>query len=588
MKIAGHRHSLVLLLCCGLAFLASNFPAQTFAAAVSVPASKAPAPQAVVEDPLGRSTPYGTVIGFIRAVDRNDYQVAANYLEGKQTAKVKEKLAHDLELVLNRGLKVSLDELSRAPEGRLDDGLSVYLEKVGTATYESESLDIVLRRTTKPDTPPIWLFSAETLAGIAVAAEHIDLVWEEAIWPEPFRQILFLSYPLFMWINLLVAIPILAGMAWLITRGLLMFLRPLFLRQGKEHGEITLARIKWLLYLLIFSVMVRIYATAMATAGSRIFFASLANVLMIVVVSWLLIRMTRLATGSKILRLREVSLPGKIAGVELFSWLLVCVWVIGGLFLILRSLGFELTPAVAGLGVGGIAVAFAAQKTIENLFGTVMVIADEAIQVGDHCQAGTIEGRVESIGLRSTRIRTPDRALVSIPNGQLAVMSIGNLARRDKFLFRHNIRLQYETTAGQLRDVLAKIREMMSAHSRLESSTLRVRLIRFGDASLELEAFAYVLTREAEVFLETQEELLLRIMDIIEASGTAVALPAQDASAAFSPFAPGVSKGDGVHGSTGSPRTELKGSPRTELEGSPRTELKGSPRTELKGSPRTE
>src|SRR4051812_2969045 len=104
------------------------------------------------------------------------------------------------------------------------------------------------------------------------------------------------------------------------------------------------------------------------------------------------------------------------------------VFVTAGLFLTLRSLDFELTLAVASLGVGGIAIAFAAQKTIENLFGTVTIVADEATHVGDQCQAGTTEGPVESIGLRSPRIRTADRAVVAIPNGQLAAMTIGNLS----------------------------------------------------------------------------------------------------------------------------------------------------------------
>ncbi len=286
-----------------------------------------------------------------------------------------------------------------------------------------------------------------------------------------------------------------------------------------------LGRIKWLLFLLIFSLVARIAATQAATAEGRIFLASVASVLIIVAVSWLLVRLTKLVARLKTRHLRQVSLPGKIAAVELSSWLFVCLWFIAGLFVILRSLGIELTAVIAGLGIGGIAIAFAAQKTIENLFGTVMVVTDEAIHVGDYCQAGTIEGRVESIGLRSTRIRTLDRAVVSVPNGQLAAMSIGNLARRDKFLFRHSIRLRYETTADQLRHVLAEIRKMMSEQVKLESATIRTRLIRFGDASLELEAFAYVLTDDADVFLEIQEELLLRIIDIVEASGTAVALP---------------------------------------------------------------
>ncbi|HWV90734.1 MAG TPA: mechanosensitive ion channel family protein, partial [Burkholderiales bacterium] len=199
----------------------------------------------------------------------------------------------------------------------------------------------------------------------------------------------------------------------------------------------------------------------------------------------------------------------------------VFVWFTAGLFLILRSMGFELTAVIAGLGIGGIAFAFAAQKTIENLFGTVMVVADEVMQVGDYCQAGAIEGRVESIGLRSTQIRTADRALVSVPNGQLAATTIGNLARRDKFLFRHKIRLGYESTADQVRHVLAQIRKTLLEHAKLDPATVRTRLIRFGDASLELEAFAYVPTLDEGAFLEIQEELLLRIMEIVEASKAA-------------------------------------------------------------------
>jgi MscS family membrane protein len=476
-------------------------------------------------DPLGRSTPYGTVIGFLHAVDKDDYELAANYLEGKQSPKRKAELARDLQVVLNRGLKIGLDNLSRTPEGHLDVGLPAYLEKVGTANFGSESLDIVLRRTTSPDTPLIWLFSSETLLGVTAAADQLDVAWTEAIWPESFKEIRFLSYPLFRWINVLLGIPLLLGLAWLLNLALLRLLRPLDVRHRTKHGESVLPRIKWLLFLLIFSIVARIAATQAATAGGRILIASLASALIIVATGWLLVRLTKIAARLKTRQLRQVNLPGKIAAVELSSWLFVCLWFIAGLFLILRSLGIELTAVVAGLGIGGIAIAFAAQKTIENLFGTVMVVADEAIQVGDYCQAGTIEGRVESIGLRSTRIRTLDRALVSIPNGQLAAMSIGNLARRDKFLFRHNIRLRYETTAEQLRHVLAEIRKMMSERGQLESASIRTRLIRFGDNSLELEAFAYVLTDDAEVFLEIQEELLLRIIDIVEASGTAVALP---------------------------------------------------------------
>jgi MscS family membrane protein len=208
------------------------------------------------------------------------------------------------------------------------------------------------------------------------------------------------------------------------------------------------------------------------------------------------------------------------------------MFVIAGLFLVLRTLGFEVTAAVAGLGVGGIAIAFAAQKTIENLFGTVTIVTDRPVHVGDYCQAGSIEGGVESIGLRSTRIRTADRAVVTIPNGQLAGMTIGNLTHRDKFLFKHTIRLRCDTTADPLGRVLAHVTNMLSTHPMLEPATVRTRFVRFGDYSIDIEVFAYVLTRDGLAFLEIQQELLLGIMDIIEASGTAVALPYQTDSAA--------------------------------------------------------
>jgi len=514
MKISGYRRSVVLLLCCTLTLVGLSFPV------VGAPAPAEPKP--LPEDPLGRSSPYGTVIGFLQAANKTEYEVAANYLEGKQSARRKAELARSLHVVLNRGLKIGPDDLSKAPAGSLTDGLAADLEKVGTATFGSESLDIVLRLTKTADTPAIWLFSAETLLGVTAAASQLDLPWAEAIWPESFRDIRFLSYPLFTWLNVLVGIPLLVGIAWPLTRGLLRLLHPLDLRHS---GGNMLAQIKWLLFLLIFSLLARLVATQAATAEGRIFVTSVANVFIIVAAGWILVRLTKFVARLKTQHLRQIGLPGKIATVELSNWLLVCVWFTAGLFLILRSLGVELTAVIAGLGIGGIAFAFAAQKTIENLFGTVTVVADEAIQVGDTCKVGDIEGRIESIGLRSTQIRTLDRALVSVPNGQLAASTVGNLTRRDKFLFRHYIRLGYETTAGQLRRVLGEIRKITLEKAKLEPASIKTRLIRFGDASLELEVLAYVPTRDEGIFLDVQEELLLRIMDIVEASGAAFALP---------------------------------------------------------------
>jgi MscS family membrane protein len=191
------------------------------------------------------------------------------------------------------------------------------------------------------------------------------------------------------------------------------------------------------------------------------------------------------------------------------------------LFLYLADV--DLTAALTGLGVGGLAIGFGAQKTIENLFGGIMVISDKPINVGDTCRAGEFLGTVEDIGIRSTRIRTLNRTVVAVPNGLLSSMSLENFSLRDRILFQHTIALGRQTTAEQMRLVLEQIRALLDAHPQVESTSSRVRFIRFNSGSLDLELFAYVLERDFPAFLGIQEGLLLGVMDILEAAGTSVA-----------------------------------------------------------------
>jgi len=198
-----------------------------------------------------------------------------------------------------------------------------------------------------------------------------------------------------------------------------------------------------------------------------------------------------------------------------------------GVFAILSNLGFNLSTALAGLGIGGLAIGFGAQKTIENLFGGVSVLGDEAIRVGDYCRFGDRTGTVEDIGLRSTRIRTDDRTLVAIPNGTVATINVENFSRRDKILFKTSVGLRRETTADHLRWVLTEIRRLIYSHPRVESKTAHVRLTDFAGSSLNVEVWAYILTRDSDEFLAVREDLLLRMMEILEQSGSVLALPAQ-------------------------------------------------------------
>ncbi|HMH06327.1 MAG TPA: mechanosensitive ion channel family protein, partial [Terriglobales bacterium] len=163
----------------------------------------------------------------------------------------------------------------------------------------------------------------------------------------------------------------------------------------------------------------------------------------------------------------------------------------------------------------------------ENLFGGVSVLGDEVIRIGDVCRFGDRVGTVEDISLRSTRIRTPDRTELSIPNGSLATMNVENLSRRDKILFNTKLGLRYETSPDQLRYVLAQIRRLLYQHPKVETDGARSRFVSFDESALSLEIFCYVLTRDFNDFLAIREDILLRIMDIVDSAGTGFAFPSQ-------------------------------------------------------------
>jgi MscS family membrane protein len=157
----------------------------------------------------------------------------------------------------------------------------------------------------------------------------------------------------------------------------------------------------------------------------------------------------------------------------------------------------------------------------------VSVLADEVIRVGDYCRFGDRTGTVEDISLRSTRVRTDARTELSIPNGALATMNIENFTRRDKIQFNPVLAIRYETTADQLRYLLAEIRRMLYEHPKIESDSASIRFANFDNSALRLEIASYVLTRDSNEFAAIREDLLLRIIDIVGKSGSGFAFPSQ-------------------------------------------------------------
>jgi MscS family membrane protein len=185
---------------------------------------------------------------------------------------------------------------------------------------------------------------------------------------------------------------------------------------------------------------------------------------------------------------------------------------------------------VAGLGIGGVALALAAQKTVENLFGSLSIGVDQPFRVGDFIAVDTITGTVESIGLRSTRIRTLDRTLVTLPNGKLADMRIESFTSRDRIKLGCVLALDPGTSAAAVRAVVEGTRELLVAHPKIWPD-VSVALTKLGNASFDVEVQAWFQTTSWDEFLRLREETLLGVLDVVKKAGTKLAAPVDAASA---------------------------------------------------------
>ena len=203
------------------------------------------------------------------------------------------------------------------------------------------------------------------------------------------------------------------------------------------------------------------------------------------------------------------------------AWLCAIVILANGA----SNLGVPIAAVITSLGVGGVAFALAARPTLENFIAGVTLYLDKPVGVGQFCQFQDVLGTVERIGLRSTRIRRWGGNLLSVPNAQFAEYQLDNYNDARYIWIRERLRLRYETTPKQLEYILAKIREMLFAHPKIRAP--RVRLIGFGDDALTVEVLCYTDTGVWAEWHAIREDMLLRLMEIIEASGTRLALPSK-------------------------------------------------------------
>ena len=194
---------------------------------------------------------------------------------------------------------------------------------------------------------------------------------------------------------------------------------------------------------------------------------------------------------------------------------------------VLAVLGINVRTTIAGLGIGGLALALGAQKSLENLLGGVSLLMDKALHVGNFCKIGNQVGTVEDIGLRSIKLRTLDQSLLVVPNGSLAQMQFENFGPRRKCLINQHFTLRIETQVKQLRLVLDKVQIMLDQQPSIEAGTSRIRVANFAGAAFELELWAFATTADWAAFTTIRQDVILKIAEIVEAAGTRLAAPTQ-------------------------------------------------------------
>lgn len=483
----------------------------------------------VPQDPLGRGTPRGAIVGFLRAAQDQRNAVAVEYFQPARVRRhsseeQEEELAQELLAILNQKFAPFLDSVSNDPQGRLDDGLPPDEEKIAGFRGDPQTFQLLLVRQEDAHGNQLWYISRQTLEQVPVVYYSLQYPQIEKTFPKFLVRDRFLAMPLWQWLAILIAIPVALGLGWFFawmgrqivkgyrrSRGL----APLPEADGSRFGPGTL------LLAIIFHYTAVIFVGA--SLLYRQYYRRVVLVLLILALFWAATRLTRVL--ARIATDRMVS-RGRYAERSLISLARRIVNVIILIFLVLVALqtaGVDVTAALAGLGIGGLAVGLGAQKTFENLLGGISILSDRALQIGDVCKIGDQTGVVEDIGLRSTKIRTPERTLVSIPNGTVATATLENFRWRDKILSKQIVRLRYDISPQHVNYLLERMREIVQGDPKVEASSARVRLLRFADFAFEVEIYAYILERDYNAFLAAQENLLLHITAAIEESGSSIA-----------------------------------------------------------------
>ncbi len=494
------------------------------AAAAPLRAQPSPAPNAEPEP--APDSPREAVRQYLERCGEGDYESAARYLALRPTQRERgAELARRLKAVLDRHLWIDVESLSPASGGNESDGLPTAVEEVGAIPLAGRQAPLRLVRVEGEESVN-WVFSPETVARIDRWYGTLDDRWLRERLPDPLLRPGPLELAWWQW----AALPILLLAAWGLGRllgwGTLRLLARVVRRTRATwddtlidslSGPVVLAWAVAAAYPLTRALA--LYPPAQVFVGHALGTLGLGALFWAL---WCGVGVVGEALRTSSWATQNASAQSALSiGIRLGRVAVIAV----GAVAVLSQLGYPVAGLVAGLGLGGLAFALAAQKTVENLFGSLSLAVDAPFRVGDFVKVEDFVGTVEAIGLRSTRIRTLDRTLVSFPNGRLAEMRLESYTVRDRLRLACTIGLVYETSAAQMRQVLEGVEAVLRKHPLIWPDAVVVRFKEFGASSLDIEVMAWFRTAVWPEFQLIRQEVLLQFMEVVERAGTSFAFP---------------------------------------------------------------
>jgi MscS family membrane protein len=474
------------------------------------------------------ASPRAAVQEFLRQANAGEWERAAEFLVVPAAERERAPtLARRLKTVIDQRLALDVATLSPLASGDTLDGdpAGDRVAELATANGRVEPLRLV-----RLAGPPVhWAFSQATVNRVDDWFAALGNAWLRERVPRSLMGEGPLNVYWWQWIGLGIAIPLLVLVAWLLGALLRSGLGRIAKRTVTDWDDVLLENLRGP-FRLWAAALVSPPVFALLELNPRVsgFFAASARGLALIALFWGLLRLIRIVqhrlqnaaweTGQGAQARTLVPLLGNFLRVTL---------AIIALLVALAQFGYPVGTLLAGLGIGGIAVALAAQKTVEHLFGSVSLAADKAFRVGDWVRAGTTEGEVQRIGLRSTSFRTIDRTVVRVPNGRLADERIETFGERDRILLRTDIDLTYDTTPEQVEAIRDALEAALRAHPRIWPDTVRVHVVAFTDSAIRLDVVCWFQTTEWNVFLGIRHDLFLQFMRIIRDKGAHFAFPSR-------------------------------------------------------------